>query len=161
LFRREVTMALQKILVPYNFTAYDKKALDFLINTYLKREDVQVTLFQVYAPLPPVDLEANPEMKKMGVGMAFLSEEVRRKEEGMKSAKDFLVENGFSGSQVSYVFRERQKAVADEIIEQATKGHYHVLVLSRQSGKVSRMFARSVHARILSTLRGVTVCIPT
>ncbi len=154
-------MALQKILVPYNFTAYDQKAMDFLINTYLNREDVQITLFHVYAPLPPVDLEANPEMKKMGVGIAFLSEEVRRKEEGMKAAKDFLVENGFSGTRVSYVFRERQGAVADEIIELATKGRYRVLVLSRQAGKVSRMFSRSVHARILSTLKGVTVCIPT
>lgn len=79
----------------------------------------------------------------------------------MKSAKDFLVENGFSESQVSYVFRERHRAIADEIIDQATKGHYHILVLSRQAGKVSRMFARSVHTSILSTLKGVTVCIPT
>jgi hypothetical protein len=154
-------MALQKILVPYNFTAYDQKAMDFLINTYLNREDVQITLFHAYAPLPPVDLEANPEMKKMGVGISFLSEEVRRKEEGMKAAKNFLVESGFSGTQVSYVFKERQSAVVDEIIELATKGHYRVLVLSRQAGKVSRMFSRSVHARILSTLKGVTVCIPT
>ena len=154
-------MALQKILVPYNFTAYDQKAMDFLINTYLNREDVQITLFHTYAPLPPVDLEANPEMKKLGVGISFLSEEVRRKEEGMKAARHFLVENGFSGTQVSYVFKERQRAVADEIVEMATKGHYRVLVLSRQAGKVSRMFSRSVHARILSTLKGVTVCIPT
>jgi hypothetical protein len=154
-------MALQKILVPYNFTAYDQKAMDFLINTYLNRDDVQVTLFHAHAPLPPVDFEANPEMKKMGVGITFLSEEVRRKEEGMKTAKDFLVQNGFSGTQVSYVFKERQRAVADEIIELATKGHYRVLILSRQSGKVSRMFSRSVHARILSALNGVTVCIPT
>jgi hypothetical protein len=154
-------MALQKILVPYNFTAYDQKALDFLINTYLNRENVQVTLFHAYAALPPIDFEANPEMKKMGVGIAFLSEEVRRKEEGMKSAKGFLIENGFSESQVSYVFRERQSAIADEIIDLTTKGHYRVLVLSRQAGKVSRMFTRSVHAKILSTLKGVTVCIPT
>jgi hypothetical protein len=154
-------MALQKILVPYNFTAHDQKALDFLINTYLNREDVQITLFHAYTPLPPVDFEANPEIKKMGVGITFLSEEVRRKEEGMKAAKDFLVENGFSGNQVSYVFKERQRVVADEIIELATKGHYRVLVLSQQVGKVSRMFSRSVHARILSTLKGVTVCIPT
>jgi hypothetical protein len=153
-------MALQKILVPYNFTAYDKKAMDFLINTYLNREDVQVTLFHAYAPLPPVDLEANPEMKKMGVGMAFLSDEVQRKEEGMRAAKGFLVENGFSPAQVGYVFKERQRAVADEIIELATKGHYRVLILSQRAGKLGRMFSRSVHARILSTLRGVTVCIP-
>jgi len=154
-------MALQKILVPYNFTAYDQKAMDFLISTYLSREDIQVTLFHAYAPLPPVDMEANPEMKKMGVGMAFLSDEVQRREEGMKAARDFLVENGFPAAQVSYVFKERQRAVADEIIEMAAKGHYRVLILSRQAGKVSRMFARSVHAKILSTLKGVTVCIPT
>jgi hypothetical protein len=153
-------MALQKILVPYNFTAYDKKAMDFLISTYLTREDVQVTLFHAYTALPPVDLVANPEMKKMGSGMAFLSDEIRRKEGGIQSARDFLVESGFLPSQVGYVFKEREKGIAEEIIDLVNKGHYRVLVLSRQAAKVNRMFTRSVHAKILSTLKGVTVCIP-
>jgi len=154
-------MALQKILVPYNFTVYDQKAMDFLINTYLNRQDVQVTLFHAYTALPPVDFEANPEMKKMGSGIAFLSEEIRRKEEGMQSARDFLLENGFLSSQVGYVFKEREKGVAEEIIDLVTQGHYRVLVLSRQPAKVNRMFTRSVHTKILSSLKGVTVCIPT
>jgi len=154
-------MALQKILVPYNFTAYDQKALDFLINTYLSREDVQITLFHAYTPLPPVDFEANPEMKKLGSGMAFLSDEVRRKEGGIQFTKDFLLESGFSPAQVGYVFKAKEKGVAEEIIDMINKGHYRVLILSRQAAKVNRMFTRSVHAKILSTLKGVTVCIPT
>jgi hypothetical protein len=154
-------MALQKILVPYNFTAYDHEAMDFLINTYLNREDVQITLFHAYPALPPVDFEANPEMKKMGGGIAFLSDEIRRKEGGIQSARDFLVESGFSSSQVGYVFKEKEKGTAEEIIDLVNKGHYRVLVLSRQAAKVNRMFTRSVHTKILSTLKGVTVCIPT
>ena len=154
-------MATQKILVPYNFTAYEEKVLDFLIGTYANREDIQITLFHGYTPLPVLDMDASPEMRKMRSGLAYLAEELRRKEDGLKSAKKFLLENGFTDAQIEYVFREKKKPVAEEIIETTIEGHYRVLVLSRQPGKVTRFFARSVHTRILSALKGVTICIPT
>lgn len=154
-------MVTQKILVPYNFTAYEGKALDFLIRTYANRQDIQITLFHGYTPLPVVDMDASPEMRKMRSGFIFLSEELGRKEEGLKSAKKFLLENGFSDTQVNYIFRKRKKSVADEIIETATQEQYRVLVLSRQPGKVARFFARSVHSKVLSVLKDVTICIPT
>lgn len=154
-------MATQKILLPYNFTAYEEKALDFIIKTWANREDVQVTLFNAYTPLPVVDMDASPELGKMRSAMASLSKELREKEEGLRSAKDFLATSGFSGDQIDYIFREREKPVAEEIIDTVNKGHYRILVLSRQPGKVTRLFARSVHNRVLSALKGVTICIPT
>jgi hypothetical protein len=154
-------MAAQRILVPYNFTAYEEKALDFVIRTYAHRDDVQLTLFNAYTPLPVVDMDASPELTKMRGAMVSLARELKEKEAGLKAAKDFLVQNGFSDDQIDYIFKEREKAVADEIIDTATKGHYRVLVLSRQPGKVSRLFARSVHNKVLISLKDVTVCIPT
>jgi hypothetical protein len=151
-------MATQKILVPYNFTSPEEKALDFIVTTYGNREDVQVTLFNVYTPLPSVDMDASPELSKMRPAMASLSGELREKEAGLKSARDYLLENGFKDEQVDYVFQERTKSVPDEIIDAVAKGHYRVLVLSRQL-KVRKLFGRSVHTRVLSALKDVTICI--
>jgi hypothetical protein len=154
-------MAAQRILVPYNFTAYEEKALDFVIGTFAHRDDVQITLFNAYTPLPVVDMDASPELGKMRGAMVSLSNELREKEAGLKAAKEFLVQNGFSEDQVDYIFKKREKGVAEEIMETAKKGHYRVLVLSRQPGKVNRLFARSVHTKLLTTLKDMTICIPT
>jgi hypothetical protein len=83
---------------------------------------------------------------------------LREKEAGLKSAKEYLVQNGFSEEQIDYVFKERSKSVSDEIIEAVTKGHYRVLVLSRQP-KVRRLFGRGTHTKVLASLKDITICI--
>ncbi len=88
-------MANLKILVPYNFTAYEQRALDFLISTFGGRPHVHVTLFNAYTPLPPIDLAASPEMAKLRSAVVSLTEELRQKEEGLNAVKAFLAENGF------------------------------------------------------------------
>jgi len=153
-------MAIEKILIPYNFTAQEEKALDFIARTYANRDDIQVTLFNAYTSLPTVDMQAGPEMAKMKIGLTKLSDEVREKEAGLKSAKEFLVRNGLRDDQVDYIFKEKEKSTADEIIYTVSKQHYRVLVLSRQL-KVGRLFGRSTHTKVLTTLKNVTVCIVT
>jgi hypothetical protein len=133
-------MATQKILMPYNFTANEKKALDFIINTFAHRRDVKVTLFNTYAPLPKIDME---------------------KEAGLKSIMDYLLEKGFSEDQIDYIFKQRERTIVEEIISIVSKGHYGVLVLSRQSGKATRLFARSLHSKVLHALKDITICIAT
>ena len=153
-------MATQKVLVPYNFTAQEEKTLDFVVGTYANRDDVQITLFNAYTPLPTVDMDASPELSKMRGAMASLSSELREKEAGLKSAKEFLLQNGLRDDQVDYIFKAKDRSVADEIMDAVSKGHYRVLVLSRQL-KVSRLFGRSVHTKVLSSLKDITVCIVT
>jgi hypothetical protein len=154
-------MSVQKVLLPYNFTSYEGKALDFVIRVFGKREGHHITLFNAYTPPPSVDMQASPELVKMRGSIASLTNELRQKEEGLKSAMEYLVESGFSTDQVNYIFRQREKPIADEIIETVTKGHYRVLVLSRQPGKVTRMFSRSIHSKVLSTVTDITVCVAT
>jgi len=45
-------MARQKILLPYNFTQNDRKALNFVIRTFPKGTEVEITLFNAYIPAP-------------------------------------------------------------------------------------------------------------
>lgn len=152
-------MPTTRILVPCNFTVNDEKALSFVINTFSNREDIRITLFYAYTPVPDLDMASSPVLKQMRDAILSRSAELSEKEAGLQSAKKFLLGNGFSDDQVDYIFKERHKPIADEIIATASSGQYSILVLSRQPGKVSRLFARSVHSRALSVLKDITVCI--
>ena len=48
---------------------------------------------------------------------------------------------------------------AEEIVDSVAGRN--VLVLSRGAGNVTHFFARSIYARVLAALRGVTVCVAT
>ena len=154
-------MVAKKILVPYNFTPYEEKTLDLVIDTYSGREDVKISIFNAYTPVPELDSDASPELAKMRDGLFYLTAELHAKEEGLRSARLHLLDNGFSEEQVDYVFKKRDKSVADEIIDAVMKGHYRILVLSKMRGGGSRLFTRSTHSRVLAVLRDVTVCIAT
>ena len=154
-------MAIQKILMPYNFTASDNKALDFIINTFGNSKDIKITLFNAYTPVPEIDMKESPELQKMSGGMAFLADELKKKEEGLISARRHLLENGFSDDQIDYIFKKREKSVAKEVIDTIAKGTYEMLVLSRRAGKVNRLFERSIHNTVLSTVKNITICIAT
>ena len=69
-------MAEKKILVPYNFTTTEEKALAFVIDTFSNRNDVKITLFNTYTPLPVVDMGASPEMQKMRDAMNAISKDI-------------------------------------------------------------------------------------
>jgi hypothetical protein len=154
-------MATKKILVPYNFSIHEWKAFDFVVTVLGGREDVKITLFNTYVPVPEIDLTGNPELDKMRGGLIFLSEELKRKEDGLKSAVNYFLQHGFSADQVDFVFKKKEKDVAEEIVDAVVNGHYDMVVLRPTPGKVSRLFARSVHEKVLRSLKEVTVCIAT
>ena len=150
-----------KILMPYNFTPPDQKALDFIIRSYAGNPNVKITLFHTYSPLPEVDVKANPEIQKMMRGINYLATELREKEKGLNSAKAYLVEKGFQEDAVDYVFTKKIKSSADEIIQTVYEHGYDVLVISRKPGKMTQLFSRSVHNKVLAALKDVVVCIAT
>lgn len=73
-------MATQKILLPYNFTSHDKKALDFVILNFANRKDVEITLFNAYMPLPEIDMRASPIMEKVTSNLHYLSQRIGEQE---------------------------------------------------------------------------------
>jgi len=50
----------QKVLLPYNFTVYDERALDFVIRILSSSKDAEITLFNAYTPAPEIDLNGSP-----------------------------------------------------------------------------------------------------
>ncbi len=150
-----------KVLLPYNFATQEEKALDFVVNIFSHVKEAKVTLFNAYPALPTVDMGASPELSKMKGPIASLSKELAEREEGLKSVRQHLIDNGFEPDRVDYIFKERKKSVAEEIADVVTNGHYKIVVLSRQPVKVTRLFAKGVHSKLLSTLKNITICIAT
>ena len=155
-------MEPQKILLPYNHTPHDQKALDFVIRTFAQRGEgeVRITLFNSYAPLPRIDMASSPECAKLRDGLTALQEEFRERESGMEATRGYLLQNGFNDQQVDYLFVQREKSIPDDILDTARKGRYDMIVLSgRASGRVTRMLSRSIRERVLGAADNVTVCV--
>jgi hypothetical protein len=152
-------MATFRILLPYNYSPNDQKAIRFAIDVFAGRKETNVTLFHAYTPLPTIDVTASPENVKMRSGMTYLATELKEKEEALKVVGDMLVESGFDRDAVTCVFKKRVKSAAEEIVDKVAG--CNVLVLSRGAGKVTHFFTRSIYARVVTALRGVTICVAT
>ena len=73
-------MAKQKILLPYNFTEMDCKAVDFVIRTFGHLEHVEITLFHIYTPLPAIETDSSTVMGRLTSSMQYLSKQMKEKE---------------------------------------------------------------------------------
>ena len=152
-------MAGKKLLLPQNFTPNDRKALDFVVDTFGQLEDIEVTLFHAYTPLPPVDVSQSTVTEKLRSNMSFLQQQVQEKEAGLKAIKAELVEKGFAETSIHQVFKPRKKDIAGEVVDLYGQTHFEFLVLNRKPGKVSRFFTGSVHHKALAALKNTTVCV--
>ena len=154
-------MPSQKVLLPYNFTIYDQKALDFVVRTFGHLKEVEIILFHTYTPVPEIDTNESPIMDKLKGSLNYLSQKIQDKEIGLRVAKQNLIENGFLESQVRYIFKPRSKDVAGEIIDFVSSGQADLIVINRKPGKVTRLFTGSVFNRLASALKNVTICLVT
>ena len=152
-------MAIQKILLPYNFTSYDKKALDFVIQTYANQKDVEITLFNAYTPVPEIEMRTSPIMEKMRGNLGFLLQKIKEQEEELNIVRKNLLEKGFSENRIHTIFEPKKKDVAGDIIDLALNGQFDVVVLNRKPGRIARFFTGSVFTKVVSALKETTVCI--
>ena len=88
-------MAGTWILVPYNFTDYDEKALHYVIRTFADQKAVHVSLLHAYTPLPELDGYSHASLGRLKTTMASMWTEIREKEKELKRVREDLVANGF------------------------------------------------------------------
>ena len=100
-------MAKFRILMPYNYSPNDQKAIRFVIDAFAGQEETTITLFHAFTPLPDIDVTANPENVKMRSGMTYLTGELKEKEEALNAVGEKLVANGFNRDAVTCMFRKR------------------------------------------------------
>jgi hypothetical protein len=152
-------MTRQKILIPYNFTQYDKKALDFVIQTFANQEEVEITLFNSYIPTPEIEVRGSPIMDKMKGSLGYFSQKIKEQEDELKAVRGLLIEKGFPEDRIQTVFEPKKKDIAGDIVDLAQKGQFNVVVLNRKPGKIAKFFAGSVSNKVIAALKDKTVCI--
>jgi len=152
-------MAHLKILLPFNFTEHDNKALDFAIRTYAGHEDAHITLYNAHSSAPDIDMRSDPVMERMRSHLDYLSIQIYNQEDALKKTKEKLLKSGFSSERVRYIFKPLKKDIAGDIIDQVLKGNFDVVILNRKPTKITRFFTRSVFFKVISTVKSVTVCV--
>ncbi len=154
-------MDIVKILLPYNFTDLDQKALAFVSNVFSHFKAVEVTLFNVYASAPHIEMKDSPVMRKMHENLRHLNQLKDEQEAALEQAKQLLVEKGFSEGSVRILFKPKHKDTASHIIETVNDENHDVVVINRKSGKMSRFFVGSVFNKVIPSLKDKTICVIT
>jgi nucleotide-binding universal stress UspA family protein len=152
-------MATQKLMLPYHFTHLDQKALNFVTDTFGKLENIAVTVFHAYTPIPEIDTDATSVTGKLKGSLSYLSQKLKEYEALLDEVKGKLIEGGFPENRVDCIFRPRKKDIASEIIELATSDKFDIIVLNRKHARVTRFFSGSISHKVVMTLKDVTVCI--
>ncbi len=154
-------MAGPKILIPYNFTSMDEKALDFAVANFGDREGAEITLFNAYTSAPQIDMRNSPIMDKMAANLNYLRQKATENEDALKEARKKLVEKGFPHNQVSHLFKPKVKDTALDIVNTALEGEFDIVIINRKPGGVARFFTGTVFEKVVTSLKNVSVCIVT
>ena len=152
-------MVIQKVLLAYNFTSLDKKALDFATTAFAHIEGVDITVFHAYTPIPDIETQPSVVTGKLKGSLNYLSQKVMQREKDLKSVTEKLSQNGFEADRIHTIFRPRKKDIASEIINLAREANFDVIVLNRKAARVTRFFSGSVSNKVLMTLNNTTVSI--
>ena len=106
-------MDTPKILLPYNFTSYDKKALDFVCRTFSDKKGAEVTLFNAYTPAPTIEMRGSPIMEQMKNNLSYLSQRVKEQEDALHGVKNHLLGKGFSEDNIDILFEPKKKMLPE------------------------------------------------
>ncbi len=153
-------MAAQRILVPYNFSQNDQKAVDFVIKTFGQQADIDITIFHAYAPISEVESDDHQSATaKLKRRLSYLTQELTEREIALQELRTQLITSGFERDKVHYIFKSRKKEVAAAIIDQVEEGQYEIIVLNHRPGKVTRFFTGSVFIKVVTALKDTTICV--
>jgi len=152
-------MAIQKILVAYNFTSLDQKALDFVVSAFGHLEGIEITIFHAYTPVPEIDTEESLVTGKLKGSLSYLSQQIMQRENDLKAVVTRLCQDGFSETRINTVFKPRKKDIASELIDLTRDTKFDVMVLNRKAARVARFFSGSVSNKVVMNLKDMTVCI--
>ena len=154
-------MAIQKVLLAYNFTNLDQKAIGFVTDAFVRIEGVGITIFHAYTPVPDIETGASLVTGKLMGSLNYLSQQIMQRENDLKSVTEKLTQNGFAADRIQTVFRPRKKEIAGEIINITRDTKFDAIVLNRRATRVTRFFSGSVSHKVVMTLKDTTVCIVT
>lgn len=152
-------MAIKKILLAYNFTRLDQKAVDFAIDAFAHLNDVEITVFNAYTPVPEIETVDTSITGKLKSSMNYLTQQIAQREKELNAVGQILLQGGFAENRIKTEFRPRKRDIASEIIDIFRDNSYDVVVLNRKPARVTRFFSGSVSHKVVMSLKDSTVCI--
>ncbi|MBW2604369.1 MAG: universal stress protein [Deltaproteobacteria bacterium] len=152
-------MDTPKILLPYSFTSYDEKALDFVCRTFSDKKEAEVTVFNAYTPVPAIEMRGSPIMEQMKDTLNYLAQRLNEQQDALQKIKNHLLGKGFSEDKINIVFEPKKRDVSGDIIDFVKDGEFDVVVLNRRPGRIARFFAGSISNKVVAALKDVTICI--
>jgi nucleotide-binding universal stress UspA family protein len=152
-------MGTRRLLLPYNFSEADRKALEFALQTFGHQKGVEVTLFHAYQTLPAIEVQSQEVTDRLQGGMAYLRSKITELEQEFQGVKRRLIDGGFDKGAVKEIFKPRRKDIAGEIVDLHGARKFDCIVLSRRPGRIGKLFTGSVHAKLISALKNVTICL--
>ncbi len=154
-------MTIQKLLIPFNYTPYDQKALDFVIRHFANQQNIEVTLFSVYSSVPEIKPIGSPIMEKMKNNLIYLAQKNKELETALVEAQETLTKGGFSASRVNYSFVPRKKDIASEIIRMVRTENFDIIILNHKPGKATHLFTGNVFSKVVNAVSNCAVCVVT
>jgi nucleotide-binding universal stress UspA family protein len=141
----------KKILVAIDGSRNSLAALDYVHSLGRQCPNLQLVLFHVLPPVPPVYKEA---IFKDPIAQKYLLQwrEKHREtiERVLKKSKDKLLHWGWEEAQVRIKAQEKRVGLARDILFEAQKGLYDALVVGRRGlSKVEEFFLGSVSGKVL------------
>lgn len=152
-------MGIRKLLLPYNFTERDRKALDFTADTFASHGNVEITLFHAYVWLPQAPVHDRQVTERLKSGMGYLQSKLRELESDFQNIRDELIDRGFAPAHVRTLFRPRKKELLEAILDLHQRERFNLIVLSRRPDRIGRFFGGSLHTKLLSALTNITICV--
>ncbi len=152
-------MDRKKILMPYNFSEQDQKALDFLVETFAHLEGVEVILFNAFTPAPVISERESPVMDRVQSSLRHLSTIIKEQEVLLENTKLHLLDHGFPKDRVHIFFKPKKRDTASQIVQVANDENADIIILNRKPGKVGRFFTGSVFNKVVSALKDKTICV--
>ena len=150
-------MSIQKILIAFNFTHLDQKAIDFVTSTFAHLDGLEITFFHAYTPVPEIETQASEVTGKLKSSLGYLSQQIMQREIELEEITKKLSENELSGTQMHTIFRPRKKDIASEIINLNRDMNFDVIVLNHKSARVTRFFSGSVSRKVLLAIKETKV----
>jgi hypothetical protein len=142
------------ILIPYNFTLNDEAAIDFVVQRYGKRNEVGITLFHAFTPVPEIDTKNDPIMEKVVRNTSYLRLQQDGEKQALEAARQTLINHGFAGLHIHCLYRPLQRDVAHDIIDLWRREKFDVVVLNRNPGNIINYFSRSISKRVTRHVEG-------
>ena len=140
------------ILIPYNFTRNDEKAIDFVGQRYADHKDVSITLFHAFTPVTEIDDPNNPIMKKVIRNTAYLRCQQEDQKEALNLARNKLMNHGFAEHHIKCLFMPAKQDIADSIIALCKTDKIDVVVLNRNPWNIINYFSRSISKKVVRKL---------